>query len=166
MNTFLHAAALACAALCTPFAAMTADGSGTAASDASAAAPASSAIAWRADDADLAWGPCPPFLPAGCAIAVLQGDPAAANADVFFSVPGGSRIARHWHRSAERMVLVAGEMQVTYDGHAMATLRPGSYAYGPARLPHSAICAGDTACVLMIAFEQPVDAFEGEPAAD
>lgn len=121
----------------------------------------STALTWRADDPGLTWGPCPAFLPEGCAIAVLQGDPSAANADVFFRIPGGSRIVRHWHNSAERMVLVAGEMKVTYDGHPTATLTPGSYAYGPARLPHSAECVGDTSCVLAIAFEQPVDAFEG-----
>lgn len=120
-----------------------------------------SALASRADDPDLAWGPCPAFLPEGCQIAVLQGDPSAANADVFFRVPGGARIARHWHTSPERMVLVAGELKVTYDGHPAATLRGGSYAYGPARLPHSAHCASESPCVLMIAFEQPVDAFEG-----
>lgn len=126
------------------------------------------ALVWRADDPGLQWGPCPAFLPEGCAIAVLHGDPAGPNADVFFRVPGGARIARHWHSSAERMVLVSGELRVNYDGHPAATLRPGSYAYGPARLPHTAECLGDTPCVLTIAFEQPVDAFEGAPedAAD
>jgi hypothetical protein len=42
-------------------------------------------------DADLKWGPCPAFIPAGCEIAVLNGDPAKDNADVFFKVPGASR---------------------------------------------------------------------------
>ncbi|GAA4864425.1 cupin domain-containing protein [Luteimonas vadosa] len=118
-------------------------------------------LAWRVDDPRLSWGPCPEFFVEGCQISVLQGDPAAANADVFFRVPGGSRIVRHWHTSAEHMVLVAGEMTVTYDGHPTATLTPGTYAYGPARLPHSAECVGEAACVLAIAFEQPVDAHEG-----
>lgn len=31
------------------------------------------------DDAQLKWGPCPAFLPKGCAIAVLHGDPAQDN---------------------------------------------------------------------------------------
>ena len=87
-------------------------------------------------DPTLKWGPCPAFLPEGCAIAVLHGDPAKENADVFFKVPAKSTIARHWHTSAERMVLVSGELHVTYDGHDTTILKPGSYAYGPAKLPH------------------------------
>ncbi len=48
------------------------------------------AIMQSADDAQLKWGPCPPFLPKGCAIAVLHGDPAKDNLDVFFKVPAKS----------------------------------------------------------------------------
>jgi len=111
------------------------------------------------DDPALRWGPCPAFMPEGCAIAVLHGDPAEPNADVLFRVPAGSSIPSHWHNSAERMVLVAGDMTVRYDGHEPASLRPGSYAYGPAKLPHTARCSAAAPCVLFIAFEGPVDTF-------
>jgi len=37
-------------------------------------------------------------------------------------------------------------------------LEPGTYAYGPAGLPHTARCQADEACVLFIASEEPVDA--------
>ena len=116
------------------------------------------ALATAADDPDLQWGPCPDFLPAGCGIAVLHGDPAKPNADVLFKVPGKSDIALHTHTSAERMVLVAGELLVTYEGQAPARLLPGTYAYGPAGRPHSGRCVSDVPCVLVIAFEGPVDA--------
>ena len=82
-----------------------------------------------AKDSQLKWGPCPAFLPKGCEIAVLHGDPAKNNADIFFKVPGNATIPRHWHTSAERMVLVSGELHVTYDGHKTAVLKPGTYAY-------------------------------------
>jgi mannose-6-phosphate isomerase-like protein (cupin superfamily) len=121
-------------------------------------------IARSAGDPQLKWGGCPEFLPKGCQLAVLHGDPAKPNADVFLKVPGGSKLARHWHTSAERMVLVAGEMHVTYDGHKPVVLKAGSYAYGPAKLPHSAECKGKAACVLFIAFESPVDAVPNEAA--
>jgi quercetin dioxygenase-like cupin family protein len=125
-----------------------------------------SALHHTATDPKLSWGGCPEFMPKGCAIAVLHGDPAQPNADVFFKVPAGAEIPRHHHTSAERMVLVSGEMKVTYDGQAPVTLRPGSYAYGPAKAPHSATCAAGAApCVLFIAFEGPVDALAGAPAA-
>lgn len=125
-------------------------------------APPARALASTFDDPALQWGSCPAFMPEGCAIAVLHGDPSKDNADVFFKVPAGAHIARHWHTSAERMVLVSGELRVTYDGQDESVLKVGTYAYGPARLPHAADCVSEAPCVLAIAFESPVDAFEGD----
>lgn len=122
------------------------------------------ALARSADDATLGWGDCPPFMPSGCGLAALHGDPGLANADMLLRVPGQSRIDRHWHSSAERMVLIEGELEVTYDDQGPITLRPGHYAYGPARLPHSARCRSTVSCVLFIAFEGPVDAHPAEPS--
>jgi quercetin dioxygenase-like cupin family protein len=122
------------------------------------------ALTQNADDAQIQWGPCPPFLPEGCAIAVLHGDPAQDNLDVFFKVPAKATIPLHWHTSPERMVLVAGELHVTYDGQEMAILRQGTYAYGPAKRPHHGYCASADPCVLFIAFESPLDAVPVESA--
>ena len=130
---------------------------------ASPLAPAAEApLAFAFTDAQLQWGPCPDFIPKGCEIAVLHGDPAQANADVFFKVPASFTIPAHWHTSAERMVLVSGELRVTYEGQATTVLKPGMYAYGPARLAHRAVCGSGAPCVLFIAFEAPVDAVAGE----
>lgn len=116
-----------------------------------------------ATDTTLQWGPCPPIFPAGCEIAVLHGDPAQPNADIFLRVPGGYEIPAHTHTSAERMILVSGNLEVDYQGAPAAALSPGMYAYGPAGLAHAASCRGPEACTLFIAFEGPVDAnaFEG-----
>lgn len=114
-------------------------------------------LARRASDAALQWGACPPAFPKGCEIAVLHGDPAAPNADVFLRVPGGYEIPPHSHSSAERMILVDGRLEVKYRGAEAATLEAGSYAYGPARLPHRAACRSPGPCILFIAFEGPVD---------
>lgn len=116
------------------------------------------AVTWTAEDPQLRWGGCPAFLPEGCAIAVLHGDPAADNVDVFLRVPGKSHLPLHWHTSAERMILVAGEMHVTYEAHPTSILRPGTYAYGPPKLPHEANCVSEAPCILFIAFESPLDA--------
>jgi len=116
------------------------------------------ALTWALDNDELQWGPCPPFLPAGCEIAVLNGDPAKANVDVFFKLPGGSNLPNHWHTSAERMVLVSGELHVTYEGQEPVVLTPGTYAYGPAKLEHHGDCVSAADCVLFIAFEEPLDA--------
>ncbi|WP_369773854.1 cupin domain-containing protein [Thioalkalivibrio sp. ALJ24] len=116
------------------------------------------AFIWNPDSPDLEWGECPAFMPDDCRIAVLQGDPAEPNADVFFRLPGNSTADHHWHTSAERMVLVSGEMQVDYDGQEPVKLAPGTYAYGPPRLAHTTHCVSEEDCVLFIAFEDPVDA--------
>lgn len=115
-------------------------------------------VARAFQDKRLAWGPCPPFLPAGCAIAVLHGDPAKPNVDVFFKVPPGSKIPAHTHTSPERMVLVSGVLDVKYQGQPAITLKPGMYAYGPAGRPHEATCHSGVSCVLFIGFEAPLDA--------
>lgn len=109
-------------------------------------------------DSALPWGPCPPIFPEGCQIGVLQGDPAAPNADIFLRVPAGLGLPAHTHTSAERIILVSGELRVKYLGAPPVTLRPGHYAYGPAALPHDATCISSETCTLFIAFEGPVDA--------
>jgi quercetin dioxygenase-like cupin family protein len=120
------------------------------------------AIARGADDRSLDWGPCPEFMPAGCALAVLHGDPAKPNADVLFRVPAGASLPVHWHTSAERMVLISGQLRVAYEGNEPAVLTPGTYAYGPPGRPHGGACVCATPCILFIAFEAPVDAVAGE----
>ncbi len=118
-------------------------------------------------DPALTWNPCPDFMSKGCGIAVLGGNPAGRDADVFFRVPGNATIPLHWHSSAERMVLVSGRMRVAFEGQAPMRLMPGQYARGAARAPHSAVCESAEPCVLFIAFDGPVDAHAGRaPAAD
>ncbi len=127
-------------------------------SDSSAASTGNEApLAIAAADPALKWGPCPEGMPQGCGIGVLHGDPAKPNADIFLRVPGGAVIPPHAHNSAERMILVSGELEVKYQAANAAMLRPGHYAYGPAKLPHRATCRSSEECTLFIAFEGPVD---------
>ena len=128
--------------------------------------PSAKSLAASAIDPALTWGPCPPIFPAGCEISVLHGDPAKPNADVFLRVPPQYVIPPHWHSSAERMILVTGQLRVTYVGEAAANLATGNYAYGPAKKPHKAECMSNDACTLFIAFEGPVDAHAHEGSLD
>jgi len=115
------------------------------------------------DDPALEWGPCPEFMPEGCELAIIQGDPTDNNADALFKLEPGTTVAEHWHTSTERMVLLSGKMEVDYDGQAPVKLEPGTYAYGPAGLAHETHCLGkegDDNCILFIAFEDPVDAID------
>lgn len=118
------------------------------------------ALSHTHDDKILKWGGCPPFIGKGCEISLLHGDPSKNNLDIFFKVPADFTIPHHWHTSAERMVLVSGKMTVTYDNQKTEVLEVGTYAYGPAKRPHTAYCEKGDPCVLFIAFEEPLDAFE------
>ena len=123
-----------------------------------APAAAETPLAIRVDSPALKWGPCPPPFTKGCEIAVLHGDPGGPNSDILLRVPGGFRLAPHKHSSAERMVLIGGQLRVRYEGNRAQVLTPGTYAYGPAGMPHEAQCLGRQRCHLFIAFEGPVDA--------
>ena len=115
-------------------------------------------LAIKTSDAALVWGPCPPIFPGECAITVLHGNPSKPNADVFLRVGGGNELPLHTHTSAERMILVGGQLKVEYVGSKPSTLEVGDYAFGPAGLAHKASCISKTPCTLFIAFEGAVDA--------
>lgn len=127
------------------------------------AAAAQTPLAIHLTNDALQWGPCPSIFGVGCEIAVLRGNPVEPNADVVLRVPANFHLPPHSHSSAERMMLVTGRMQVRYQGNPASILTAGSYAFGPAALPHEARCLGPESCTLFIAFEGPVDAklFEG-----
>ena len=109
---------------------------------------------------ELDWFPCPaPLDFEGCHIAILHGDPSKPNSDVLFRMQPGTTAKEHWHSSAERMILISGELHVTYEGEETQVLKSGSYAYGPSQKPHVALCVGEEPCVLFIAFEEPVDTY-------
>ncbi len=119
------------------------------------------------DDPQVEWLSCPEFMPDDCELAIVQGlDPAGLNADAFFKMQPGTTVPEHWHTSAERMILLSGVMEVDYQGQDPVRVHPGTYAYGPAQLPHETHCLeeGGEACVLFIAFEEPVDAIDIEDA--
>ena len=116
------------------------------------------AMSHRHDDPKLTWSPCPDILGKGCEVTVLHGDPAGGRSDVFVKVPAGHKFPPHAHTSPEHMILVAGELQVKYEGQPAQTLRTGSFAYGPAKRGHEAQCGAGGPCVLFIAFEGPIDA--------
>lgn len=124
------------------------------------------ALVYSADAEELKWGPCPDIFPQTCSIAVLHGNPAEKNTDIFFKIPAGTELVKHTHTSAERMVLVSGKMQVKYDGHEEEVLTAGDYGYGPPELPHEATCLeGDNPCILFIAFNKPIDVFPVEESS-
>ena len=126
---------------------------------------AEQAITRRHDDPQLKWSPCPPIFPKGCEVTILRGDPVNGGSDVFLRIPANYKLPSHWHTSPEHMILVAGQLQVTYEGQKPSLLKAGSYAYGPAKARHEGRCGKAGACVLFISFESPIDAVLTEERA-
>jgi len=81
---------------------------------------------------DIAWKPCPPNLPAGCEMAVLEGNPQAADLfTVRFRFGRDFAMPTHTHPKEERVTVLKGEMSVAFGLGAArenaTTFRPGDY---------------------------------------
>ena len=67
------------------------------------------------------WGACPPGLPPQCRMAVLDGDPQAADLfTVRFYVPEGESFVMppHWHPKDERVTVITGTAAVAFGADA------------------------------------------------
>jgi hypothetical protein len=104
------------------------------------------------------WGDIPPGVMVGTPsvemggkiqLAVVQGNPMLAGAPytVRLSCTDGTKIAPHWHPTAENVTVVKGTfalgMGSKWDPAALKDLPAGSFASAPARMKHFAMCKGD-----------------------
>ena len=110
------------------------------------------------DDPKLTWAPCPEIFPKGCEVTVLSGDPAKGPSDVYLRAPAGTDLKKHWHTSAEHVVLLRGKFSVTFEDGRKASVDQGAYTLIPGGMPHAARCEGPEDCLYFIGFEKPVDA--------
>jgi quercetin dioxygenase-like cupin family protein len=117
-----------------------------------------SLITMSPDDPKLTWAPCPEIFPKGCEVTVLSGDPAKGPSDVYLRAPAGTDLKKHWHTSAEHVVLLRGKFSVTFEDGRKASVDQGAYTLIPGGMPHSARCEGPEDCLYFIGFEKPVDA--------
>ncbi len=109
------------------------------------------------DGKEVEWLPAPEFFP-GCSFTVLHGDLAEPNLDFFFRIEPNTDVVMHTHQSAERMILVSGELEVQYEGEGAAVMKVGNYAFGPAGKPHRAKCLDKGPCVLFVGMNEPFTA--------
>jgi hypothetical protein len=99
--------------------------------------------------ADMKWGEGPPFLPAGAKLAVLEGDPGKAQAyTVRLRLPGGYKIAPHWHPTTEHVTVISGTFNIgagdKFDETKGTALGAGSFGYVGPKMHHYAWATGDT----------------------
>lgn len=90
---------------------------------------------------DVAWKPASPGMPAGTQIAVLEGDPKAAQwFTIRLKVPAGAVIRPHWHPRDERVTILSGAVAVgfgeTVDAAAVKRFGPGGFYVNPAHSRH------------------------------
>ena len=103
--------------------------------------------------AQAKWGPAPPMLPPGAQIAVLAGNPMAAESySVRLKFPAGYNIPAHTHPTDENVAVVSGALYMALgdklDRQAGQPVARGGYALAPAGVNHYAYTKDPTTIIL------------------
>ena len=78
---------------------------------------------------EMSWKPCPPNLPSGCEIAVLEGDPRAPGLfTVRFRLSEDFVMPPHTHPKDERVTVLQGQMAVAFGASGT---RDDAMEFGP-----------------------------------
>ena len=98
---------------------------------------------------EMPWQPCPPTLPAGCELAVLEGNPQGDDLfTVRFRVSGPFAMPPHWHPKDERVTVISGRAGVAFGATSTrenATwFGPGDYYVNARYAVHSVWIEGPT----------------------
>src|SRR6202451_1435404 len=87
-------------------------------------------------------------------VAILQGDPMTAGRSYTLRLSGtdGTKIAPHWHPTAENVTVIKGTflvgMGAKWDDAAMKEIPVGGFISAPSQMRHYAQCKGD--CVVQV----------------
>lgn len=81
---------------------------------------------------DITWAPCPPTLPSGCEMSVLEGDPKREMLfTVRFRIGTEFEMKPHWHPRNERVTILEGKIGVGFgdeiDRAEVEWFGPGDY---------------------------------------
>jgi quercetin dioxygenase-like cupin family protein len=111
--------------------------------------------------ADVAWKPCPPNLPDGCEIAVLEGNPQSPNFfTVRFRLSEQFVMPPHTHPKDERVTVLQGKVSVAIEGDGSRKdarqFGPGDYYVNMRGVVHAVW--GDELTVLQITGVGPWEA--------
>jgi quercetin dioxygenase-like cupin family protein len=78
---------------------------------------------------DIQWRPCPPNLPSGCEIAILEGNPQSPDLfTVRFRLSEEFFMPPHSHPKDERVTVLSGKMAVAF---GMNATRENAKQFGP-----------------------------------
>jgi quercetin dioxygenase-like cupin family protein len=103
----------------------------------------------QAPRSDFQWGPAPAVFPAGAEMAVLDGNPGAAEPfTVRLRFPSGYKIAPHTHPTDEHVTVIQGVFAVgmgkSFEAASMKRLPAGAYVTAPENMAHFAEAHGTT----------------------
>jgi hypothetical protein len=95
------------------------------------------------------WQPCPPTLPSGCEMAVLDGNPQASDMfTVRFRASDEFVMPPHWHPKDERVTIISGKAGVAFGADSTrddATwFGPGDYYVNARHAVHQVWVEGST----------------------
>lgn len=95
------------------------------------------------------WKPCPPTLPAGCEMAVLEGDPQGEDLfTVRFRASGTFVMPPHWHPKDERVTIISGTAAVAFGADSerkdATEFGPGDYYVNARHAVHIVWIEGPT----------------------
>lgn len=95
------------------------------------------------------WAPCPPTLPAGCEMAVLEGNPQGEDLfTVRFRVSDTFLMPPHWHPKDERVTILTGTVAVAFgadgDRQDATEFGPGDYYVNARHAVHTVWIEGPT----------------------
>lgn len=99
---------------------------------------------------DVKWVDGPPSLPSGAKMAVIEGDPKAANAlfTMRVKLPANYKIMPHWHPADEHVTVISGAfwmgMGEKHDPAQMKELPAGGFAVMPVGHRHFAMTKQET----------------------
>ena len=77
-----------------------------------------------------------PGLPACLKVSVLRGDPTKESAALMLKFAPGCVVPWHWHTAGEALMLIIGAGTAEMKDGKPAGMRPGDYAYLPAKSIH------------------------------
>lgn len=102
---------------------------------------------------EIQWNPCPPNLPEGCEIAVLEGDPKSSGLfTVRFKVKKGFMMPSHTHPENERVTVISGRVSVGFGAKAKQQearhFEAGDYYVNASNAVHKVWADSD--CILQI----------------
>ena len=96
--------------------------------------------------------PCGPDLP-GCEHILLMGDPKTEPSQHVYRFIKGYAFVKHWHVSAENLVMVRGSLTINSEGGHERAMRVGDYVHIPAQVVHWGICPEE--CVFYLNVDGP-----------